>query len=157
MNERSMACERQTRRGLVDKLRRISGVSRQQTGSGVAFTVVPDLLCGVELRGIRGKLLHVETGMGLADTLDGRPPVNRAAVPEQEARTSEMAQEGSEALRDIDSLKVLRLPVEVQAHMLPLRRHGQGRQGGEAVMFVAVGDDGRLAGGSPGAAPGGDE
>jgi hypothetical protein len=95
--------------------------------------------------------------MGLADTLDGRPPVNRAAVPEQEARTSEMAQEGSEALRDIDSLKVLRLPVEVQAHMLPLRRHGQGRQGGEAVMFVAVGDDGRLAGGSPGAAPGGDE
>jgi hypothetical protein len=95
--------------------------------------------------------------MGLAYTFDGRPPVNRAAGPEQEDRTAEMVQEGSEELCDVDSLKVLRLPVEVQAHMLPLRRHGQGRQGGESSMFVAVWDDWRLSGGSPGAAPGGDE
>jgi hypothetical protein len=41
--------------------------------------------------------------------------------------------------------------------MLPRRRHGQGRQGGESIMCVAVGDDWRLSGGSPGTAPRGDE
>jgi hypothetical protein len=128
-----------------------------QTVSGVAFKVMPDLRWGMELRGIRWKLLHVETGMGLAYTLDGRPPMHRAAVPEQEDRTAEMASAGSEERCDVDSLQVLRLPVEGQAHMRPLRRHGQGSQGGESSMFVAVWDDWRLSGGSPGAAPGGDE
>jgi hypothetical protein len=94
--------------------------------------------------------------MGLAYSRDGRPPVHRAAVPAQEERTPEMAQARAQALRDVDSLEGLRLPVEVQAQLLPRRRHGEGGQGREAVMFVAVRDAWRLSGGSPGAAPGGD-
>jgi hypothetical protein len=90
--------------------------------------------------------------MGLADTLEGRPPMHRAAVPAQEDRTAEMASEGSAERCDGD-----RVPVEGQAQMLPLRRHGQGRQGGESILCVAVGDDWQLSGGSPGATLGRNE
>jgi hypothetical protein len=69
----------------------------QQTVSGGAFKVIPDVLRGLERWGRRWKLLPVETGMGLAYTLDGRPPMDRAAVPAQEDRTSEVASEGGRA------------------------------------------------------------
>jgi hypothetical protein len=128
-----------------------------QTIGGMAFEVVPDLLNGVEFRGIGWKRFQVQPRMSLAHRLNGQPPVNRAAVPQHDDVATEMPQQRAQEISDVDRLKVPRLPAEVQAQLLALRGHGQGGEGREPVMFVAIGDDGRVPLGGPGPATRGDQ
>ncbi len=94
--------------------------------------------------------------MGLAHRRDGWPPMNRAAVPEQDDVTPKRLQERAEELGHREGLAVVRLEAEGQAQMLALRRDGESRQGRDPVMLVVGGDDGRMPLGRPGAAAGRD-
>lgn len=109
-----------------------------QTVSRAAFEVVPDLLRRIELRRIRRELFQVQPRVGLAHRLDRWPPVNRAPVPEQDDGAAQMPQECAQKGGDLNSLEVARLEADVQAQMLALGRHGERRQGRDAVRLVVV-------------------
>ncbi len=90
---------------------------------------MPDLLGRLELGRIRRELFDLQPGVGLAHRLDGRTPVNRAAVPEEEEMSPQMPPERSKQASDIEGLEVARLEAEVQAQVLALWRHGERCQG----------------------------
>jgi hypothetical protein len=129
----------------------------QQTVRGVAFEVVPHLLDGIQFRRIRGELFHVQPGMGLAHRLDGRAPMNRAAIPEQDDGSPEMPQKRPQERGHIEGLEVVRLKADVQAQVLAFGRDRQGRQRRNPIVLVIVGEDRCVPHGRPGPATGRDE
>jgi hypothetical protein len=129
----------------------------QQTVGRTTFEVIPDLLHGLELRGIGGECLNMQPWVALLKRGDGRSLVDRAAIPQEHDMTPQVAQQGSHEACDVNGLEVVGLEVDVQPHMLALGGHREGRQGRDAVMLVVVGNDGRVACRGPGAPSRGDE
>jgi hypothetical protein len=123
----------------------------------MTFEIVPDLLHGIELRGICGELLNMQPWIAFLKRGNGCSLVDRASIPQEHDMTPQVAQQGSHEARHVNGLEVVGLEVDVQPHMLALGGHREGRQGREAVMLVAVGNDGRMACRGPGAPPRGDE
>ena len=68
-------------------------------------------------------------GVGLAHRRDGRTPVTRAAVPQEEEMSPQRPPERAKKASAIAGLEVARLAAEGQAHVLALGRHGERRQG----------------------------
>jgi hypothetical protein len=67
----------------------------------------------------------MQPGVGLASRLDGRTPVNRAAVPQEDDLSPQMPQERSKKASDSEGLEVARLEAEVPTHVLARGRHGE--------------------------------
>ena len=129
----------------------------EQAVGRMPFPIVPELLGRVEFRGIRRELFDMQPRVGLADRLDGTPPVNTGAIPEEDDMAPQLAQQRPEEVRHVDRFETAGLKTEVQTQVLPLRGHGESGQGGEAVMPIVVGDDRGLPHRRPGAAAGGHE
>jgi hypothetical protein len=129
----------------------------QQTVGGMTFEIVPDLLHGVELRGIGGEFLNMQPWVALLKCGDRRSLVDRASIPQENDMTPQMAQQGPHEARHVNGLEVVGLEADVQPHMLALGGQREGRQGRDAVMLVAVGDDWRVACRGPGSPSRGDE
>src|SRR6266545_1317155 len=89
----------------------ITCVPPQRVG-GVAFEVVPDLLRGIELGGIRRELLQRPPGVALTHGLDRRPTMNRTTVPEAHDMAPQMSQERAEEVGHVGGREVARLPAE---------------------------------------------
>jgi hypothetical protein len=85
----------------------------QQAIGRMAFEVIPELLGGIEFRGIGGELLQMQPGMGLLHGLDRRSTVNAAAIPEEDDMVPQMPQERTQEIGHGESLKVVRLPTDV--------------------------------------------
>ena len=129
--------------GLLPAAADVTLVSPHAVG-GVAFEVIPDLRCGIECRRIGWKRFQVQPGIGLAHRREGRPAMHAATVSQEHHVSQQMPQEQAQDVRHVHGLEVVRLPAEVQSHMLVFPRDGEGRQAGEAVMFVVVAGDGRV-------------
>jgi hypothetical protein len=61
--------------------------------SELGLEVVPDLLIGVEFGRVGGKALDHEARMAGQDLADRGPDVNRAAVPQQDDGSAQLAQQ----------------------------------------------------------------
>ena len=94
----------------------------------MAFKILPDMLCGVELRGIGRKLFQMQPRIYLLDRGDGLPLVNRAPIPQDHDMSPQMAQQCSQKLRHMASFEVVGLEAGVQAQVPVLRGHGEGGQ-----------------------------
>ena len=82
--------------------------------SELSLEVVPDLLIGVELRRVGGKALDHEARMVSQDLGDGGSAVDRAAVPQQDDRSVQMAQQQAQEGGDIELAEVGEVKVAVE-------------------------------------------
>src|SRR6266487_6944330 len=102
-------------------------VPQQAVGEGV-FEVVPDLLGRIKLRRICWDLLQMQPRLRLAHHVAGGSLVNAATVPEEHDMAAQMPQQRPQELGHVDGLAVMRLPAEIQPHVLPFRGHREGSE-----------------------------
>ncbi len=72
----------------------VAGIPQQAVGS-MTFPIIPELFGGVEFRGIGWELLQMPSGIRLLDRRERRPAVNRALIPEDEDRATQVAHQSS--------------------------------------------------------------
>jgi hypothetical protein len=134
----------------------VAGVGPQAVGR-VAFEVVPDLFGRMERWAIRWALFQRQTGVGWLEGSKGRPLGNRAAVPEEDDMAAQVPPERPPEGDHVHRLEGVGQPAQVQPQGVALGGSREGGPGGEPVVFGAVREARRVAGGSPGAAACGDE
>jgi hypothetical protein len=91
------------------------------------------------------------------DLCNRGPLVNRPSIPEEDDVTPQVAQQPPQKGCHMHRGKVGWLKRDIQPHVLALGRHGEGGQRRDAIVFVAVEDDGRLSRRRPGPTTRGDE
>ena len=114
------------------------------------FGVGPDGFVGVELRGVRRKGFEMQSWELAADLPNSVSFVNAGVVPDHDDVPAEVAQQVSEEFAHLIVPDVLRVALEVQADTPTPGRNGEARDHGDAIMPVAMMNDGRLPTGSPG-------
>jgi len=114
------------------------------------FGVSPDGFVGVELRGIGRKAFEMQPGELTADLSNSFSFVNARVVPDDEDVSTEVAQQVPEEFADLVVSDVLRMTPEVQADAPTPGSNGDARNHGDAIMPVAMMNDGRLSARSPG-------
>jgi hypothetical protein len=123
----------------------------------MTFAIVPDLLHGVELRGIGGELLHMQPWVTVLRRADRCSPGNRAAIPQEHDMPPQVAPQGPHEARPVNGLEVVGLEAHLPPQRLTLGGPREGHQGREAVMRIGVGDNRCGACRGPGAPSRGDE
>ena len=113
------------------------------------FGVGPDGFIGIELRGVGRKQLEVEPREAAADFSDPFAFVNARVVPDHDDSPAEMAQQVAEKIAHLVVPDVLRVALEVQADALAASRDGDSRDHRDAIMPVAMMNDGRRSARSP--------
>ena len=91
----------------------------------------------------------MQARISLSELADGRPLVNPALVPQQDDVSGQMAQKRPQKPGHVGGLEVILLEPDVQPHAASARRDAERRQRRDAIVFVAVADDGRLSPQSP--------
>ena len=114
------------------------------------FGVGPDGFVGVELRGVGRKEFKMQSRESATDFPNPFSFVNAGVVPDHDDVPAEMAQQVSEEFAHLVVPDVLRVALEVQADAPAAGRNGNSRDHGDAIMPVAMMNDGRLPTGSPG-------
>ena len=115
-----------------------------------AFGVGPDRFVGVELRGVGRKAFEMQSRKPATDFSNPFSFVNAGVVPNHDDVPAEVAQQVPEELADLVVPDVLRMALEVQADAPTPGSQRDARDHGDAIMPVAMMNDGRLAAGSPG-------
>ncbi len=121
------------------------------------FGVGPDGFVRVELRGVGRKEFEMQPRELAADFPNPFSFVNAGVVPDHDDVPAEVAQQVSEEFAHLVVLDVLRVALEVQADAPTPGRNGEARDHGDAIMPVAMMNDGRLAARSPGLSHRGDQ
>ena len=121
------------------------------------FGVGPDGFIGIELRGVGRKQLEMEPRKPAADVSDPFAFVNARVVPDHDDPPAEMAQQVAEKIAHLVVLDVLRIALKVQADALAAGRDGDSRDHRDAIMPVAMTDEGRLPARCPGLSNRGDQ
>jgi hypothetical protein len=129
----------------------------QQTIGRMTVDVVPDLLHRVERWRIGRQRFQVSPRMGLADRLDGGPPMHGAAVPEAHEVSPQMLPQRPQEVIDIKGLDMTRLEAAGDPQGLALGQDRESSQRRETVMSITVRDHGRVPLGSPRPSACGDE
>jgi len=122
-----------------------------------SFGVGPDGFVGVELRGVGRKAFEMQPREPTADFPNRFSFVNAGVVPDQDDVPAEVAQQVPEEFADLVVPDVLRVALEVQADVPTPGSQGDARDHGDAIMPVAMMNDGRLAARSPGLSHRGDQ
>ena len=81
----------------------------------LALQARPDLFVGIQLRGVGGEELQMETGEAATDLSNTVSFVNAGVVPDHDDVPAEVAQQVPEKFTDLAVLDVLRVALEVQA------------------------------------------
>ena len=142
--------------GPLDVSQRAAKVTMQHgevVGSAVGeapFGVGPDGFIGIELRGVGRKQLEMEPRKPTTDFSDPFSFVNAGIVPDHDDAPAEMAQQVAEKIAHLVVPDVLRVALEVQADAPTPGGDGDARDHGDAIMPVAMMNDGRLTARSPG-------
>ncbi len=123
----------------------------------LALQARPDFFVGVQLRGVGGEELQMETGEAATDLSNTVSFVNAGVVPDHDDGSAEMTQEVPKERTDLVVLDVLRMALEVQTDMLTLRRDRDSGDHGEAVPAIAMVNDRGLAARRPGLPDVGDQ
>ena len=130
-------------RAVVECRSKMPPVTKQAIGR-MTLEVVPDLLDWIEFWRIAGEPLNVKPGIILSQLSHIRSFVNAAIVPQQNNRATKTSQKKTEECGDMLRTEVPRLEAKIQSHTFANGRHPEGRQSGNAVVFVVVPHDGRL-------------
>ena len=93
---------------------------RAPVGEGL-FRQLPDAFVGVELGCVAREVVQVKARKTITESPDRLPLVDRSAVPDQEDRTSQMAEEVTQELAHLGMLDVLRMETEVESKVTTAR------------------------------------
>ena len=115
-----------------------------------SFGVGPDGFVGVELWGVGRKKFEMQSREPAADLPNPFSFVNARVVPDDEDVPTKVTQQASEEFADLVVSDVLRVTPEVQAGASTPGSNGDARNHGDAIMPVAMMNDGGLAARSPG-------
>ncbi len=121
------------------------------------FGVGPDGFVGVELRGVGRKQFEMQSRKPATDFPNPFSLVNAGVVPDHDDVPAEVVQQVSEEFAHLAVPDVLRVALEVQADAPTPGRNGEARDHGDAIMPVAMMNEGRLPTGSPGLSHRGDQ
>ena len=121
------------------------------------FGVGPDRFIGIELRGVGRKQLQMEPRKPAADFSDPFSSMDAGVVPDHDDPPAEMAQEVAEKIAHLVVPDVLRVTLEVQADALATGSDGDSRDHRDAIVPVAMTEEGRLPARRPGLSHGGDQ
>ena len=121
------------------------------------FGVGPDGFVGVELRGVGRKEFEMQPWETAADLPNPFSFVNAGVVPDHDDVPAEVAQQVPEELADLVVPDVVCVALEVQADASAAGGKGDARDHGDAIMPVAMMNDGRLSARSPGLSHRGDQ
>ncbi len=115
-----------------------------------SFGVGPDGFIGVELWGVGRKKFEMQSREPAADFPNPFSFVNARVVPDDEDVPAKVTQQVSEEFADLVVSDVLRVTPEVQADAPTPGSNGDARNHGNAIMPVAMMNDGGLTARSPG-------
>ena len=121
------------------------------------FGVGPDGLVGIELRGVGRNGFEMESRESTADFPNRLSFVNAGVVPDDEDVTPKMAQQVPEEFADLVVSDVLRVALEVQADALTPGSDREARDHGDAIVPVAMMNEGGLTARRPGLSHRGDQ
>ncbi len=121
------------------------------------FGVGPDGFVGVELWGVGRKEFEMQPREPAADFPNPFSFVNAGVVPDDDDGTAEMAQQVAEESAHLAIADVVRVALEVQADAPTPGSKRDARDHGDAIMPVAMMNDGRLTARSPGLSHCGDQ
>ena len=113
----------------------------QRVGASIGELVLrkpPDAFVGVELRRVAGEAKEMEPGEGTAHGTDRVSLVDRAAIPEQDDGSSEMAEQMAQEGADLGVLDVLRVEAVVQTETTAAGTHGDARDHGDPIVPLVV-------------------
>jgi hypothetical protein len=114
------------------------------------FGEVPHAFVGVELRGVRRKVLEAETGHPTAEGADGITAVNLAVVPDDDHGPAQVAQQVPKKVTHLCVLDVLGMEAPIEAHAPAPRADRDAGDDRDLVPSIAMPDDRRLAARRPG-------
>jgi hypothetical protein len=120
------------------------------------FGVGPDGFVGVELRGVGRQELEMQSRESAADFPNPFSFVNAGVVPDHDDVPAEVAQQVPEEFADLVVPDVGLVALEVQADPPTPGSKGEARDHGDAIMPVAMMNEGRLSARSPGLSHRGD-
>ncbi len=149
--------------GPLDVSKRVAKVTTHRgnvvgtTVGQTPFGVGPDGFVGVELRGVGWKAFEMQPREPAADFLNPFSLVNGGVIPDHDDVPAEVAQQVPEECADLVVPDVLRVALEVQADAPTPGSKGDARDHGDAIMPVAMMNEGRLTARSPGLAHRGDQ
>ena len=122
-----------------------------------SFGVGPDGFVGVELRGVWREVFEMQPRKPATERPNPFSFVNAGVVPDHDDVPTEVAEEVAKELADLVVPDVLGVALKVEADAPAPGSQGDARDHGDAIVSVAVMDDGRLAAGSPGLSHRGDQ
>lgn len=99
---------------------------------------LPHPFVGVELWGVAGEEVEVESGEATTQGPNRLALVDRTPIPKQHHRAAEMAEQMPDEVADLRMLDVLRVETVVQAETAAARAHGDSRDDGDPVSPQAV-------------------
>ncbi len=121
------------------------------------FGVGPDGFVGVELRGVGRKAFEMQPRKPATDFPNPFSFVNARVVPDHDDVPAEVAQQVPEEFADLVVSDVLRVALEVQADAPTPGSQGDARDHGDAIMPVAMMNEGRFSARSPSLSHRGDQ
>ena len=127
----------------------------QIVGRSIGEAVVrlsPDVFGRIEFRGVRGEVVHMEPRMRSQEVADFTSAMNRAAIPKQIDRATQVVQEVTEESLDIEAGEIVRATPQVECHSPAFRRHRHRATDRQTIVAVQVTNAGRLSLGCPGPA-----
>src|SRR5262249_12665719 len=104
----------------------------------LALGLRPDVLIGIEFRRVTRKAVHFHAWMSLEKDPTLPPPVNFPAIPQQDERSPEMAEQLPEESDDLGTRNVAQVKIEVQSEALTERSHRERRDDRDFVTPVAM-------------------
>ena len=115
-----------------------------------SFGIGPYGFVGIELRGVGRKEFEMQSRVPAADFPNPFSFVNARVVPDDEDVPAKVAQQVAEEFADLVVSDVLRVTPEVQADAPTPGSNGDARNHGDAIMPVAMMNEGGLTARRPG-------
>ena len=130
--------------GVTQSTSKLNDVFWRTIGQGV-FGFGPHKLIGIKFWGIGWKPMHMESRVLANEFLNDEAPVDRAAIPEQHNRSTQVAQKVMQEADDFHSRNIGAVETEVKSK--PLARWGDGDCGDSrnSLPRVAVSKDRGMA------------
>lgn len=117
----------------------------------------PDLLVGIELRGIGREGFEPKPGNPATEIVHGREAMQPQPIPEHNDRTAQVAQQVGKEGEHLDQADVVMVPLVVEPEALTERADRDPRDDRDAIVALPVTEQRRLATGCPGPQHGGRE
>jgi hypothetical protein len=92
-------------------------------GQGI-IRAVPHILRRIEFRGVGRKVFRMDPGMAMQEVLDQQAAMNRATIPQEDNRATQVTEQRLEKLHHFFSPEGAPMELDVERHALALGRYG---------------------------------